>query len=92
MYLICKVHGYADCDRNTTNPDCHMVYWVEVGEWSYPTKRNSSFKEVFYHAWCKEQRKSAAFLEEDDLAFTHCTTCAKKVPDGLKMIALLEKL
>lgn len=67
-------------------------YWVDVGEWSYPTKINSSFKEVFYHMWCKGGKKSLVYLHKNDLAFTHCTFCGEKVPEGLRMVALLEKL
>ena len=66
-------------------------YWINVGMWSYPTKKNGYFNYVIYHG-CNGQLEASWILKEEDMAFDHCVYCKEKVPDGLKMIALLEKL
>ena len=69
------------CELSTTQ-------WKAIGDWMYPTKENISFREVFVHL-CVERKTRERSI---DYSFNECKCCGEKVPDGIKMIALLEKL
>lgn len=65
--------------------------WERIGEWAYPNKNNGSFSYIFCHlcetSWKREESHNAMYMKED-----MCDVCGAEVPDGIKMIALLEML
>lgn len=65
--------------------------WRHVGEWAFPRKTNSGYSDVFYH-WCREAMPLRGVGMYTGLNDTGCGLCGTPVPDGIKMIALLEKL
>ncbi len=63
--------------------------WIRLGEWLFPTKDNAQYSQVFYHL-CIASHKTKFKYETKLLMSLHeCCLCNKKVPDGLKMVAML---
>lgn len=88
------IHEYSKDQRSS---------WLSIGEWLYNAKDNGVYRNsnVIYHV-CEENYKRM-FAFELNLNITSvvesiskleegCLMCGAKVPDGVKMIALLEKL
>jgi hypothetical protein len=68
----------------------HNVSWARVGAWAFPTG-NNRFREIFYHmceeAWLHPSKVNADYMKGDK-----CHMCGEVVPDGIKMVGLLERL
>ena len=60
--------------------------WRSIGEWLYPKK--GVIRANFDHL-CEENYKRGS---SDAGAPDKCKACGTEIPDGIKMIALLEKL
>jgi hypothetical protein len=75
--------SYKDWSENLNHDS-----WDHIGEWAYPKKCNVFYSDCFYHH-CEGDAVESEYtpLQEDV-----CNRCGVKVPDGIKMIALLEKL
>lgn len=83
--------SFEDWKRDTIkNCDQENVNWKTIGDWAYPTKKNNTYSEVLCHL-CEEY-KNKNNTNNTYLNFNKCGYCGMKVPDGIKMIALLEKL
>ncbi len=87
------------CARVTRTTDNNNS-WTRIGEWAFPSHQNGRFTAVFFHlcekAWELSYNGngsgSGLGLGAMDLEEDKCHVCYKPVPDGIKMIALLEKL
>lgn len=72
-------------------PSCQ---WNRVGIWGFPTKSNYHFHDTMIH-YCKEYWKACQNhdgISKQPRDFNKCAACGEMTPDGIKMIALLEKL
>ena len=75
-----------------TQIDSPSCAWNRVGVWGFPTKDNIAHSEVVIH-YCQKyyvMYKNGGMVAAKD--FNKCRACGEDVPDGIKMIALLEKL
>ncbi len=79
--------------------------WLAIGHWLYQSKENGAYREcVTYHVcktnWKRNYQNITPTAECGDTAAASslaniergCLLCGEKVPDGFKMIMLLEKL
>lgn len=62
------------------------MVWSRIGEWLYPLKSNDGWSQVVFHL-CPESRGSTKAIPLEEPC-----ECGKRVPDGVKMIILLESL
>ncbi len=76
-----------DVERTIDTPMC---LWSRVGRWAFPTRDNGTWSEVIIH-YCYEY-----YLVHDKMShvktFNGCRFCGEDAGDGMRMIALLEKL
>ena len=79
----------SDINKRIDEPSC---MWKRIGIWGYPTKANDTFHDTMIH-YCREYYSACM---ENELRRPHnwdkCKSCGEETPDGIKMIALLEKL
>ena len=73
-------------------------WWCRIGEWVYPSKENniSTYEGQAWHICLSNfNRKKGEYESLDSVGMPltdgRCT-CGMEVPDGIKMIALLEQL
>ena len=94
--------GYADADTQNYKEwvsiiqkqiDMPGCLWNRVGIWGFPSKDNGSFSDVVIHYCFRYYTlyKSGGSTYVDK-QFHKCCACGEETPDGIKMIALLEKL
>ena len=78
-----------DIQKRIDEPNC---LWNRVGIYGFAAKGNDMFNEVIIHYcysyWLECQKE----IPKKDREFDRCTACGEATPDGIKMIALLEKL
>ena len=79
-----------DIQDRIDEPSCQ---WNRVGIWAFPTKTNYHFHDSMIH-YCKEYHIicESGLNQNKKRDFDKCKACGKATPDGIKMIALLEKL
>ena len=70
-------------------------YWKRIGMWGYPTKDNDAhligmLTHVCIEAW-KHNTDNPQNLEGTNKKYC-CRYCKMEAPEGIRMIALLEKL
>ncbi len=79
----------VDIKKRIDEPSCH---WNRIGIWGFPTKTNYKFHDTMIH-YCREYHRAC---NNNETVRPHnwdkCKSCGKETPDGIKMIALLEKL
>lgn len=79
---------YTAIDRGPTT-------WKRIGIWAFPTNSNHTYSECVVH-YCRELWRLTSTRGGtrgvNSFSFHECDYCGKKTPDGIKMIALLEKL
>ena len=72
--------------------DLEKSQWNRVGIWGFPSKDNSCFTDMVihycedYHVWWSNDNPFPT------RSLDKCHVCGEETPDGIKMIALLEKL
>ena len=78
-----------DIQYRIDEPACQ---WNRVGIWAFPTKTNHHFHDTMIH-YCKKYWMVCNDLRANrPRDFEKCVSCGEMTPDGIKMIALLEKL
>ncbi len=60
--------------------------WDRIGLWLYPTKSNRGWKQVAFHL-CENGRHSTSCIELDEAC-----SCGGMIPEGIRMVILLESL
>ncbi len=88
----------ADIQKTIDAPSC---LWNRIGIWGFPTMVTPMSHDTLIH-YCEAYYKSCQnnsqrswalrHMTPHGLENTHCASCGVVVPDGIKMIALLEKL
>ena len=66
----------------------NMDIWNYIGDWAYPTRKNSSYEGVFYH-YCGDKPRTEPAAGGHLLQTDKCGWCGTLVPDGIKMVVLL---
>ena len=79
-----------DIQNRIDEPFCQ---WNRVGIYGFPTKNNRHFHDTIIH-YCKKYWMVCNGDRERKRTrdFNKCVACGEVTPDGIKMIALLEKL
>ena len=82
--------------------DGRIPTWLSLGSWLYPAKENNAYRSdksihVVYHVCKKNYERhygNATTKAEPPIASIEigCQLCGEKVPDGFKMIMMLERL
>jgi hypothetical protein len=81
-----KPLGYTDWVEEVKERVMANCAWDRIGLWLYPTTRNTAWSDVFFHV-CEAARNSTEVIYLKG----RCV-CGESPPDGIKMVALLEKL
>jgi hypothetical protein len=75
------------------------TYWSRIGDWGYPIQGNDSWPCGTFNHLCYEKYKHSEHSEnstnmrkDNDCRGYVCNYCKEVVPEGLRMVAFLEKL
>jgi hypothetical protein len=70
-------------------------YWKRIGLWGYPSKENDmweigTFTHMCYERWDTTHNRNE--WKNNNVRNFTCSSCNEVVPEGLRMIAYLEKI
>ncbi len=85
-FNISKATNYKGWARELKDRVRRNSQWERVGLWLYPTKTNRSWWQIAFHA-CESSRHSSSAIKLDEAC-----SCGEVVPEGIRMVILLESL
>lgn len=92
MHTDSDWHDYENWrDELCGEIDQGRYQWKRIGLWVYPAHGNTTWSEKVAH-YCFEYWLGVKDSRHDRLNFDKCSACNEPVPEGLKMVVLLEKL
>lgn len=89
-----KMAGYKEWHEKMHRDYDNSTYWSRIGDWGYPIQGNDSWACGTFNHLCYEKWKSIVDDDKWEKAETDyiCSHCSEVVPEGLRMVAFLEKL
>ena len=86
---------YEDWVEWCTTPD-NNTQWAGVGSWLWPKSNNKSYSDQVVH-YCRAYYDTRGegtrnYMKLTGTSCQPCHYCGVEVPDGIKILALLEKM